>query len=98
MTVLTNFLVVDALSAINRIIGRSLPKALKAATSIYHLTIKFSMAEETSEVQGNRYDSRECYNKSLWIAEKDNRSPRTSMEKVTASSSKRLDVTKLAHT
>ena len=96
-TVLANFLVVDALSAMNEIIGRPLFKALKVATSIYHLTMKFPKAEGTDEVQGDQYDSRECYNKSLQIAEKDNRSPRVSMGKAMASSSKRSDVTEQAH-
>ena len=63
--VLANFLVVDAPSAINRIIGRLIIKALKVTTSIYHLTMKFLTAERTGEVQGNQYDSREYYNKSL---------------------------------
>ena len=40
-TVLANFLVVDAPSTINGIIGIPLFKALKAATSIYHLRMKF---------------------------------------------------------
>ena len=57
-TVLANFLVVDALSAINVIIRRPFLKALKVATSIYHLTMKFSTAEGTGEVRGNQYDSR----------------------------------------
>ena len=64
-TILFNFLVVDASSSINRIIGRPLLKALKAATLIYHLIMKFPTTEGTSEVQGNQYDSRECYNKFL---------------------------------
>ena len=95
-TDLTNFLVVNASLAINGIIGRPL-KALKAATSIYHLTMKFPTAEGTGEVRGDQYDSRECYKKSLRIAEKDNKSPRVSMVKVMASSSKRSDVADLAH-
>ena len=49
-TILANFLVVDAPSAINGIIGRPLLKALKVATSIYHLTMKFRMVEGTREV------------------------------------------------
>ena len=94
--VLANFVVVDALSAINEIIGRPLVKALKVATSIYHLTMKFQTVEGTGEVRGNRYDSKECYKKSLWMAEKDNTSLRTSVGKVVASSSKRSDVTEQA--
>ena len=96
-TVLANFLVVDAPSAINGIIGRPLLKALKATTLIYHLTMKFPKAKGMGEVWGDQYDSRECYNKSLWIVEKDNKSQRASMGKVVASSSKRSDVTKQAH-
>ena len=65
LTILANFLRVDAPSAINGIIGRPLLKALKAATSIYHLNMKFPTAKGTSEVRGNQYNSRECYNKSL---------------------------------
>ena len=38
------FLAVNALSAINRIIGRLLLKALKVGSLIYHLTMKFSTA------------------------------------------------------
>ena len=49
-TVLANFLVVDALSAIDGIIRRLPFKALKAATSIYHLIMKFPTTERTSEV------------------------------------------------
>ena len=57
--VLANFLVVNALSAINRIIGRPLLKALKEATSIYHLTMKSQWLREharyeaTNIIQGN---------------------------------------------
>ena len=96
-TVLTNFLLVNALSAINGIIGRPLLKALKAATLIYHVTMKFPTAEGTCEVRGDQYDSRECYNKSLQIVEKDNKSPRVSKRNVMESSLKRLDVTEQAH-
>ena len=88
--VLANFLVVDALSAINRISVRLLQKALKVATSIYHLTMKFPTAEGTGEVRGNQYDSTECYNKSLHIAEKDNKTP-------TECSPKRLGVSEQVH-
>ena len=96
-TILTNFLLVDAPSAINGIIGRLLLKALKAATSIYYLTMKFPTIEEIGEVRGNRCDSRECYGKSFWIVEKDNRSLRANIGKTVASSSKRSGVTKQAH-
>ena len=97
LTVIANLLVVDAPSAINRIIGRSLLKALKVATLIYHLTMKSPTDEGIGKVHGNQYDSREYYNKSLRIVEKDNRSPRTSVGKAVASSSKRSDVTEQDH-
>ena len=44
-TVIADFLVVDSLSIYNTVIGRPTLKALKAITLIYHLTIKFPMAE-----------------------------------------------------
>ena len=49
-TVVATFLIVGYLSAINGIIGRPLLKALKAVTSIYHLTMKFSIVERTGMV------------------------------------------------
>ena len=88
--VTTDFLMVDSLLAINGIIGRPLLKALKAVTSIYHLTMKFPTTEGTSEMQCNQYDSRKCDNKSLKIVEKENKLLRMEAGKVVASSSKGL--------
>ena len=51
-------------------------KALKAITSIYHLTMKFPTVEGTEEVRSSQYDSREYYNKSLKLAEKERRLPK----------------------
>ena len=79
MTVITKFLMDDCPLAINEIIGRSLLKALKAVTLIYHLTMKFLTAEGTDEVRGSQYDSRKCYNKSLKLAEKERRGARQSI-------------------
>ena len=59
--------------------------------------MKFPTAEGTGEVRCDQYDSRKCYNKSLQIAKKDNKSPRISMRKAMASSSKRSDVTEQAY-
>ena len=42
--IMTEFLVVDFLSAFIGVIGRPLLKALKAITSIYHLKMKFPKA------------------------------------------------------
>ena len=86
--VVVDFLIVDCLSAINGIIGIPLLKALKAITSIYHLTVKFPTTKGTGEVLGNQYDLRECYNKSLQMAEEDGRLLRMDAGKVATSSSK----------
>ena len=67
--VMTEFLIVDCPSVFNGVIGRPLLKVLKVVTSIYHLTMKFPIAEGTGHVQGIQYDERECYNKSLKLAE-----------------------------
>ena len=48
--VMIEFLIVDCLSAFSIVIRRSLLKAVKAVTSIYHLTIKFPMVEGTGQV------------------------------------------------
>ena len=67
-TVIADFLVVDCPSTINGIIGRLLLKALKAITSIYHLTMKFPTIEGIAKVRGCQYYSRKCNNKSLKMA------------------------------
>ena len=54
--VIVDFLIVDYSSAINRIIRRLLLKALKAVTSIYHLTMKFPTTEGIGEVRVSQYD------------------------------------------
>ena len=56
-------------SAFNIVLDRPLLKALKAMTSIHCLTIKFPTAVGTGQVQGRQRDSRECYNRSLELAE-----------------------------
>ena len=87
-TILANFLVVDAMSVINGIMGRLLLKALKVVTSIYHLSMKFLTTKGTREVRGKHY---------LCIGENNNRSPRASMGKVVPSSLKRSGATEQAH-
>ena len=73
LTVIIDFLIINCPSIVNKIIGRPLFKALKAVTSIYHLTLKFSTTEGIDKVQGCQYDSRECYNKSLKMVKKDSK-------------------------
>ena len=87
-TIIADFLMVDCLSTINGIIRRPLLKTLKAVTSIYHLTMKFTTIEGTCEVRGCQYDSKGCYNKSLKMVEKDNKLPRMEARKITTGSPK----------
>ena len=72
---MTEFLIVDYPLAFNRVIGRPLLKVLKVINLIYHLTIKFPTIEGIGQVRGSQYDSRECYNKSLRLAEKKKKLP-----------------------
>ena len=76
-TVVVEFLMVDCPSVVNGIIGRPILKALKVITLIYHLTMKFPTAEGMGQVRGSQYDSKECYNKSLRLAEKERKLPQT---------------------
>ena len=55
------FLVVDHSSAYNAIIGRPTLNAWKAATSTYHLMIKFPTEHGIGELRGNQIAARECY-------------------------------------
>ena len=62
---IVDFLVVDCPFAYNTVIGRSIIKALKAITFIYHLIMMFSIVDGARYVRGTQYDLRECYNKSV---------------------------------
>ena len=73
--VATEFLVVDCQSAFNGLIGRSLLRTLKASTSICCLTMKFPTAAGIGQVRGEQWDCKECYNKSLELAEKREKLP-----------------------
>ena len=73
--VMTEFLIMDYPSTFNRVIGRLLLKVLKVVTSIYQLTTKFPTAKGSRQVRGSQYDSRECYNKSLGLVEKEKKLP-----------------------
>ena len=55
------FLVVDCSSAYNGIIGRPTLNSWKAATSTYHLMIKFPTEYGIEELQGDQVAARECY-------------------------------------
>ena len=69
-TVVIDFLAEKFPLAFNEVLGRLLLRALKVVTSIHCLTMKFPIAAGTSQVRGRHYDFRECYSKSLELAEK----------------------------
>ena len=68
-TVMIDFLTVKCPSAFNEVLSRLLLKALKTVMSIYYLTMKFPTTAGIGQVQGWQRDSKECYNKSLELAE-----------------------------
>ena len=55
------FLVVDCSSAYNGILGRPTLNSWKAATSTYHLMIKFPTEYGIGELRGDQGATRECY-------------------------------------
>ena len=55
------FLVIDCSSAYNGIIGRPTLNSWKAATSTYHLMIKFPTEYGVGELRGDQVAARECY-------------------------------------
>ena len=56
-----DFLVVNCSSAYNAIIGRPTLNALRAATSTYHLLVKFPIEYGVKEARGDQAAVRECY-------------------------------------
>ena len=56
-----SFLVVDCSSAYNAIIGRPTHTAWRAATSTYHLLVKFPTEYRIGEVRGDQMAAHECY-------------------------------------
>ena len=56
-----NFLVVDCSSSYNAIIGWLTLNNWRAATSTYHLSVKFPTEYGIGEVQGDQLAARECY-------------------------------------
>ena len=77
VTTVIDFLVVNCPSAYKIVLGRPLLRALKAVTSVHCLKMKFPTTAETNQVRGRQWDSRECYNKSLELAEKRKELPQT---------------------
>ena len=60
-TMTVRFLVVDAPSAYNMLLGRPSLNAIKAIPSPYHMMIKFSNVSGVEMVRGDQRVSRECY-------------------------------------
>ena len=64
-TVMVDFLVVVRPSAYNAIIDRPELNKLRAATSTYHLMMKFPIEEGVGEVKGDQLAASRCYNISM---------------------------------
>ena len=65
-----DFLLVDQPLAYNAIIGRPTLNALRAIVSMYHLVMKFLVADLVGEVRGYQAESRQCYAISTRVTEK----------------------------
>ena len=64
-TVMVDFLVVDRPSTYNAIINRLALNKLRAASSTYHLMMKFPTEEGVGEVKGDQLAARRCFNISM---------------------------------
>ena len=64
-TTTVRFLIVDAPSAYNMLLGRPSLNAIKAIPSAYHMMIKFPTVSEVRMVRGDQRVARECYSASM---------------------------------
>ena len=64
-TTTTRFLIVDAPSAYNMLLGRPSLNAIKAIPSAYHMIIKFPTIHGIGMVRGDQRVARECYTASM---------------------------------
>ena len=64
-TTTTRFLIVDAPSAYNMLLGRPSLNAIKAIPSAYHMMIKFPTISGVGMVRGDQRVARECYSASM---------------------------------
>ena len=64
-TTTTRFLIVDAPSAYNMLLGRPSLNAIKAIPSAYHMIIKFPTVHGVGMVRGDQRVARECYTASM---------------------------------
>ena len=65
VTTTVRFLIVDAPSAYNMLLGRPSLNAIRAIPSAYHIVIKFPTANGVGMVRGNQRVARECYSASM---------------------------------
>ena len=63
-TTMARFLIVDAPSAYNMLLGRPSLNVIKAITSAYHMMIKFPAVNGVGMVRGDQQVARECYSAS----------------------------------
>ena len=64
-TTITRFLIVDAPSAYNMLLGRPSLKAIKSIPSAYHMIVKFPTVNGVGTVRGDQRVARECYTASM---------------------------------
>ena len=64
-TTTTRFLVVDAPSAYNMLLGRPSLNAIRTIPSAYHMIIKFPTTSGVGMVRGDQRVARECYSTSM---------------------------------
>ena len=64
-TTTVRFLIVDAPSAYNMLLGRPSLNAIRVVPSAYHMVNKFSTANGVGMVRGNQCIARECYSASM---------------------------------
>ena len=64
-TTTARFLIVDAPSAYNMLLGRPSLNAIKVIPSVYHMMIKFPTVSGVGMVRGDQRVARECYSASM---------------------------------
>ena len=64
-TTTARFLIVDAPSAYNMLLGRPFLNAIKAIPSAYHMMIKFPIVSRVGMARGDQRVARECYSASM---------------------------------
>ena len=64
-TIIVRFLIVDAPSAYNMLLGRPSLNTIRAIPSAYHMVIKFPTVNGVGIVRGNQSVARECYSASM---------------------------------